>query len=239
VVAEAGIEPDDEVLEIGPGPGTLTDLIAGRARRLVAVELDPRLAGRLRRRYAGRPEVEVVEADILRTDLARLFPDGGEVVVGNIPYHLTGALLPRLLDLPPRPKRISLVVQREVAERWTAGTGASTSTVAVQLFSEARLALHLPAAAFDPAPKVDSALVVMDVRARPALELDDLSAFMGFVERVFQFRRKQLAGSLPRVTGLAAAEVAARLRAAGIDPTRRPETLQLQEWDAVYRRTRL
>ena len=236
VVAEAGIAPDDEVLEIGPGPGTLTDQIAGRARRLVAVELDGRLAGRLRRRYAGRPDVEIVESDILRTDLGALFPAGGEVVVGNIPYYLTGALLPKLLDHPPRPKRISLVVQREVAERWTAATGVSTATVAVQLYSEARLALHLPAAAFDPQPRVDSALVVMEVRPRPALDLDDPDAFLRFVERVFQFRRKQLAGSLPRVSGLPVPDVAERLLSAGIDPTRRPETLRLEEWDAVFRR---
>ena len=239
VVAAAAIEPDDEVLEIGPGPGALTDQLVGRARRLVAVELDARLAGRLRRRYAGRPDVEVLEADILRTDLERLFPSGGEVVVGNIPYYLTGALLPRLLDRPPRPKRISLVVQREVAERWTASTGASTAAVAVQLFTVARLVLRLPAAAFDPAPRVDSALVVMEVRPRPALELGDLPAFMGFVERVFQFRRKQLAGSLPRVTGLAPSEIADRLRAVGVDPVRRPETLLLEEWGAVYGQTRL
>ena len=239
MVAEAGIAPHDEVLEIGPGPGTLTDQIAGRARRLVAVELDARLAARLRRRYAGRSDVEVVESDILRTDLGALFPAGGEVVVGNIPYYLTGALLPKLLDHPPRPKRISLVVQREVAERWTAATGASTATVAVQLHSRARLALHLPAAAFDPQPRVDSALVVMEVRPRPALDLDDPVAFLRFVERVFQFRRKQLASSLPRVTGLAAPEVAERLRDAGVDPTRRPETLRLEEWESVYRRSGL
>jgi len=238
VVAQAGIQPEDEVLEIGPGPGTLTDLIAGRVRRLVAVELDPRLAARLRRRYAARPDVEVVAGDILRTDLGRLFPSGGEIVVGNIPYYLTGALLPKLLDQAPRPKRISLVVQREVAERWTAATGASTGTVAVQLYTEARLALRLPAAAFDPPPKVDSALVVMEVRPEPALELEDPQAFFGFVERVFQFRRKQLAGSLPRVTGLPAGEVAERLESLGIDPRRRPETLLVPEWGAVYRRIR-
>src|SRR5205823_3085275 len=213
-----------------------TDLIAGRARRLVAVELDSRLAERLRRRYAGRPEVEVVEGDILRTDLALLFPQGGEVVVGNIPYFLTAALLPKLLDPVPRPKRISLVVQREVAERWTATTGVSTATVAVQLYTEARLVLHLPAAAFDPQPKVDSALVVMEVRPRPALELQDAQAFLGFVERVFQFRRKQLAGSLPRVTGLPAGEVEERLRTLRIDLQRRPQTLRLEEWGSVYQR---
>jgi 16S rRNA (adenine1518-N6/adenine1519-N6)-dimethyltransferase len=239
VVAEAGIEPEDEVLEIGPGPGTLTDQLAGRARRLVVVELDKRLAERLRRRYAGRADVEVVESDILRTDLVALFPNGGEVVVGNIPYYLTGALLPKLLDHPPRPKRVSLVVQREVAERWTAPTGASTAAVAVQLYTRPRLAVHIPAVAFDPVPKVDSALVVMEVRPRPALELADPADFMAFVEKTFQFRRKQLASSLPRVTGLPAPEVAARLRAAGIDPTRRPETLGLDEWGSVYTRTRL
>ena len=238
MVAEAGIQPEDEVLEIGPGPGALTDQLAGRARRLVAVELDSRLAGRLRRRYAGRSDVEVVEGDILRTDLARLFPNGGEVVVGNIPYYLTGALLPKLLDQAPRPKRISLVVQREVAERWTASTGAGTGAVAVQLYTEPRLALRLPAVAFDPVPQVDSALVVMEVRPQPALELDDPRAFFAFVERVFQFRRKQLAGSLPRVTGLPAAEVAERLESLGIDPRRRPETLLIPEWGALYRQIR-
>ena len=236
VVAEAGIRPEDEVLEIGPGPGTLTDQLAERAARLVAVELDARLAGRLRARFAGKPGVEIVQGDILRTDLSTLFPEGGEIVVGNIPYYLTGALLPKLLDHPPRPRRISLVVQKEVAERWTARTGAGTATVAVQLYTQARLAFHLPASAFDPPPKVDSALVVMEVRPRPALELEDPAAFLAFVERVFQFRRKQLAGSLPRVTGLPPEEVRRRLEELGIEPRRRPETLTLAEWGAVHGR---
>ena len=103
IVEESGVEPGDAVLEIGAGPGTLTRALAGRARRLIAVELDRRLVPHLRRQFAERPEVEVVEADILRMDLRELFPEGGEVVVGNIPYYLTGALLPRLLDEPPRP----------------------------------------------------------------------------------------------------------------------------------------
>jgi len=236
VVAAAGIESGDEVLEIGPGPGTLTDRLAQLAARLVAVELDARLAARLRQRFAGQPGVEIVEGDILRTDLARIFPRGGEIVVGTIPYYLTGALLPKLLDEPPRPRRISLVVQKEVAERWTAPTGVSTATVAVQLYSEARSALDLPARAFDPPPKVDSALVVMDVRPEPALELPDPTAFLAFVERVFQFRRKQLAGSLARISGLPPAEVGRRLGELGVDPRRRPQTLSLPEWGAVYRR---
>ena len=235
VVDAAGIDPQDEVLEVGAGPATLTEHLAGRCRRLVAVEIDRRLSEALRRRFAGRPEVEVLEADILRVDLAELFPAGGEVVVGNIPYYLTGALLPLLLDHPPRPRRISLLVQLEVAERWTAATGESVATVAVQVFTDARIAFRVPATAFDPPPRVESALIVMEVLSQPRLALDDPSAFFGFVERVFQYRRKQLGGSLPRVTGLAPGEVSARLSELGIDSTRRPQTLTVAEWDSVHR----
>jgi 16S rRNA (adenine1518-N6/adenine1519-N6)-dimethyltransferase len=208
-------------------------LLAERCRRLVAVELDDRLARELRARFAGAPNVEVVHADILKVDLAQLFPTGGEVVVGNIPYYLTGALLPRLLDHAPRPKRVSLVVQFEVAERWTAATCESVATVAVQAFTEARLAFRIPAGAFDPPPRVDSALVVMEVRPQPAIHVADPAAFFGFVERVFQFRRKQLGGTLARLTGRPASEVQRALLGLGIDPARRPQTLDLAEWESV------
>lgn len=233
IAAAAGAGPDDEVLEIGAGPGTLTERFAGACRRLVAVELDGRLVAGLRRRYAGRPDVEVVAADILKLDLAALFPRGGEIVAGNIPYYLTGALLPRLLDDEPRPRRVSLVVQLEVAERWTAPQCESVATAAVQVFTQARLVRRIPAAAFDPPPRVDSALVVMEVRPRPALESEDPKRFLAFVEKVFQFRRKQLGSSLPRVTRMPPAEVLERLRELGIDPERRPQTLSLPEWESV------
>jgi 16S rRNA (adenine1518-N6/adenine1519-N6)-dimethyltransferase len=235
IVEESGIEPEDEVLEIGSGPGTLTQALAGLGRRLIAVELDRRLVPGLRRRFAGRPEVEVVEADILRVDLRSLFPEGGEVVIGNIPYYLTGALLPRLLDEPPRPRRVVLLVQREVAERWTAPTCESVATLAVKTFTDARLAFTVPASAFDPPPKVESALVVMDVLKAPRVSGSDLKAFFAFAEKVFQFRRKQLGSSLARVTGRPAAEVAERLRAVTVEPARRPQELSVSEWDAVYR----
>lgn len=233
VLDEAGVELEDEVLEVGAGPGTLTVDLARRCRRLVAVELDRGLLKVLRRQVASLPNVEVVEADILKLDTGALFPEGGEVVVGNIPYYLTGALVSRLLERPRPPRRLSLVVQREVAERWTAETGGSLSSVAVQVLARPRLALRLPAAAFEPRPRVDSALVVMEVRERPAVDVPDLHAFFRFVEAVFQFRRKQLAGTLARLLGVGREEAAARLAALGIDPSRRPETLTLQEWESV------
>lgn len=235
-VAEAAdITPDDEVLEVGAGVGTLTVALALRSRRLVAVELDGRLIPALRESLAGHDNVDVVRTDILRFNIRSAFPDGNEIVVGNIPYNVTGALIRKLLEEEPRPRRLSLVVQKEVAERWTASGGASLSTVAVQVFAAARMQFTIPAAAFTPPPRVDSALVRLDVRARPAVEVADLQSFFRFVEAVFQGRRKQLGGTLGRISGTGGTEARTRLREAGIDPERRPQTLTLAEWETVYR----
>jgi 16S rRNA (adenine1518-N6/adenine1519-N6)-dimethyltransferase len=235
VAEAAGITPDDEVLEVGAGVGTLTVALAARSRRLVAVELDGRLIPALRESLAGHDNVEVVRTDVLRFNLRSAFPDGNEIVVGNIPYNLTGALIRKLLEEEPRPRRLSLVVQKEVAERWTNSSGASLSTVAVQVFAAARMQFTIPAAAFTPPPRVDSALVGLDVRERPAVEVENLQAFFRFVEAVFQGRRKQLGGTLGRISGSGSTEARTRLREAGIDPERRPQTLSLAEWETVYR----
>jgi len=231
----SGAAGDDQVLEVGAGVGTLTVALAARARRVVAVEFDRNLIPALREVVASHDNVEVVQANILRFDVAAAFPEGGEIVAGNIPYNLTGALIPKLLDLPPRPRRASLVVQKEVAERWTATTASSLATIGVQVFAEARILMTIPAAAFSPAPRVDSALVVLDVRERPAVEVDDVPGFLRFVEAVFQFRRKQLGGTLARAARVSSEEAAHLLSDLGIDPSRRPQTLSLPEWERVYR----
>jgi len=232
VLDAAGIEPDDEVLEIGAGPGTLTRRLVQLARRVVAVELDRRLLPRLRQ---AAPTAEILNQDVLDLDLAALFPNGGEIVVGNIPYYLTGALLPRLLEPAPRPRRVSLVVQREVARRWCGLDGWSLATVVVQTFSRPRIVLELPPEAFEPKPRVRSALVVMELLPEPAVDLPDLGAFFRLVEAVFQFRRKQLGGALARVVGRPGPDTADQLRAIEIDPSRRAETLELREWELVFR----
>ena len=235
-VAEAtGADRGDEVLEVGAGVGTLTIALATRSRRVVAVELDARLIPALRDVLAAHDNVELVQADILRFDVTRAFPAGAELVAGNIPYNLTGGLIRKLLDHPPRPRRLSLVVQKEVAERWTATTAASLATVAVQVFAVPTMVMTIPAAAFTPVPKVDSALVMLEVRPRPAVDIDDMDGFFRFVEALFQFRRKQLGGTLGRIAGSSGVEAAARLDELGIEPVRRPQTLTLPEWEAVYR----
>jgi 16S rRNA (adenine1518-N6/adenine1519-N6)-dimethyltransferase len=233
-VAAAAGDQSDEVVEVGAGVGTLTVALADRHQRVTAVELDRTLIPALREVVAGREVVEVVESDILKLDLSRRYDDGEGVVVGNIPYNLTGALIRKVLDQPPRPKRLCLVVQKEVAERWTAATGASLATVAVQVFAEARMRFTIPAAAFRPEPRVDSALVVLEVRERPAVDVPDMDAFFRLVEAVFQFRRKQLGGALGRIAEIGSESAGARLRGLGIDPERRAQTLTLSEWESVY-----
>ena len=218
----AGARREDLVLEVGAGVGTLTIALASRAGRVVAVELDRDLLPALHEVTRESANVEIVEGDILRLDV------NGDIVAGNIPYNLTGALIRKLLDRPSRPRRLSLVVQKEVAERWTASKGASLATVAVQVFAEAKIVFTIPASHFEPVPRVDSALVVLEVRPKPAVEVDDLDAFFGFVEETFQFRRKQLGGVLARKGFRGLAEL-------GIDPARRPQTLSLSEWEAIYR----
>lgn len=224
-IADAsGVNSDEEVLEVGAGVGTLTIALASRARRVVAVELDDFLIPALREVVGDTPNVEIVEGDILRLEVT------GEIVAGNIPYNLTGALIRKLLDHPSPPKRLSLVVQKEVAERWTATTSASLSTVAVQVLTIPTLAFTVPASAFRPAPRVDSALVVLEVRPAPAVSVGDLGAFFRFVEAVFQFRRKQLGGILTRL-GIGK-EV---LNDVGLDSTLRPQSLTLRDWENLFR----
>jgi len=234
IARAAGTTQADDVVEVGAGVGTLTIALAPLCREVIAIEIDGGLIGALREVTAEHDNVRVVQADILRFDLAAAFPSGGEVVTGNIPYNLTGALVRRLLDSPRPPRRLALVVQQEVAERWTAASGASLATVAVQVFSQPRIALHIPAHAFRPSPKVDSALVVLEVRHRPAIQVDDMNSFFRLVEAVFQSRRKQLGGTLGRLTAVGGPEAAHRLSRIGIEPSRRPQTLTLHEWEAIY-----
>ena len=234
IAVAAGTSLQDEVMEVGAGVGTLTVALAPRCKRLIAVELDHRLIQPLRDVMQSHKNVEIVQTDILRFDVAAAFPSGGEVVAGNIPYNVTGALLRKLLDPEPRPRRLSLVVQKEVAERWTASTAASLSTVAVQVYATAEVVFTVPAASFTPVPRVDSALVTLDVRERPAVDVDDMNRFFRFAEEVFQFRRKQLGGVLARINGMTRSEAAQRLSELGIEAARRPQTLTLPEWEAVY-----
>jgi 16S rRNA (adenine1518-N6/adenine1519-N6)-dimethyltransferase len=234
VAAAADLAPDDSVLEIGPGLGSLTRHLAADARRVVAVELDANLLPALAATLEPFENVAVVHGDILQVDLAGLGLDPGYKVVANIPYYITSAVVRRLLEAPIRPALAVLTVQREVAERICAGPGAlSVLAVSVQFYSRPRMAGRIPAGAFYPRPDVDSAVVRLDIRPEPAVPVADVDAFFRVVKAGFSQRRKQLRNALSGGLALPADGVEAALERAGVDPRRRAETLSLDEWGAL------
>jgi 16S rRNA (adenine1518-N6/adenine1519-N6)-dimethyltransferase len=235
IVALAGIEEGESVLEIGPGRGALTGLLAERAARLVLVEIDRDLASRLREDFAGRPNVEVVEADILDLDLRALLGDGGRgVVVANLPYNISTPALARLLDACDLFRRLVLMLQREVALRLGAVPGTKVYgalSVMIQLVARPRIAFSVPPAVFRPRPKVDSAVVVVDPLAPPPLGEAERRAVRRVVRAAFAQRRKQLGNALEPLTH----DCRTLLERLGIDPRRRAETLTPAEFLSLAR----
>jgi 16S rRNA (adenine1518-N6/adenine1519-N6)-dimethyltransferase len=251
ILAEAGAAPGEHVLEIGPGLGILTGALLGGDVAVTAVELDRRLAALLRERFEdvvvarfGGPvppgELRLIEGDALDQDLPRLVPPP-YAVVANLPYHITSPILHRLLERAPRPERMVLMVQWEVAERLAAPPGRmSYLSVFVQYHATVRVALRVPASAFEPAPAVESAVIVVEPR-RPgsvvpaddpgAAEADD--SLWALVQAGFRERRKMVHNVLVRQLGLPAVRVDAALAAVGIERDRRPQTLSVEEWIAL------
>ena len=228
----------ETVVEIGPGRGSLTDILADRARRLIAVEVDRALAAILRERYAKRNNVLIAEADVLTLNLGELAA-GPFVLVGNVPYYITTPILFHALQ-PPRADRAVYLVQREVAERLVAAPGSKeygALTVNVAAVASAQLLFKVPAGAFTPPPKVESAVVRITPRA-PLIEPGDESPFRTLVQAAFGMRRKQMRRVLRTMLSIGAEEADAILAAVGIDPAVRPETLSPEQFAALLRATR-
>jgi 16S rRNA (adenine1518-N6/adenine1519-N6)-dimethyltransferase len=190
------------VVEIGPGRGALTDKLLARAGRVVAVEVDPYLAGKLRQKYAGDPRLEIVHADVLRTDLGQWGP---AVVAGNLPYYITSPILERVLGLGGLLRRAVLLIQKEVAARLVAAPGDRDYgylTVRTALAAEARWLFDVKPAAFHPPPKVDSSVVRLDPCDRiGAWGIAGREAFLAFVGACFRQKRKTLRNNLAPVYG--------------------------------------
>lgn len=242
ILVEAEIRLGRRVLEIGPGLGILTRALLDAGASVVAVELDRGLVRRLRRDLqpalglGGRDPsaagaLTVVEGDVLDVELGPLLAPPFEVVA-NLPYHITSPILHRLLGTDPRPERLVLMVQREVAERIAAPPGGmSYLSVFVQYHAAVRIARVVPPAAFEPAPAVASAIVVLDVRpAAGRLPEADEEALWRLVQAGFRERRKMLHNVLARQLPLDPVRLGRALGACGIDPARRPQTLAVDEW---------
>lgn len=238
IVEALGADPASEVLEIGPGGGALTGHLEGRVRLLLLVELDDALAAELDVRFRGREDVRALHRDFLELDRREVAEDpSGLLVIGNIPYSITTPILFRLLA-PPRPRRIVVMVQEEVADRILAEPGGKeygALSVGVQSVAQVERVLRVPRGAFRPVPRVDSAVLrITPIDPSPLTE-EEAEAFRALVRALFQWRRKKLgtilrehpglggtgaAGADPREAGRRRIEQA---RAAGLDPDRRPE----------------
>jgi 16S rRNA (adenine1518-N6/adenine1519-N6)-dimethyltransferase len=235
VMADAAeIDPDDEVLEVGPGLGILTRVLLERAGRVVAVELDPGLARYLPELAPGG-RLEVVHGDALRFDPAACLRVGYKLVA-NLPYQVSSPLLSRYLIEVPRPKLLVIMVQREVAERIAAPHGqASYLSILVQSVADVRVVRQVPPGAFYPRPKVASSVLLIRPRREPIVPDPDLAEFLELVRAGFTQPRKTLANSLAQGLGRPRAAVEAQLATAGLDPALRPQQLAAADWLAVLR----
>ena len=245
----AELSTGDCVLEIGPGTGVLTAALAATGADVTAVELDDLLAEKLAEEYADEPNVTIVHGDILEIDLVTLVGadtsnDRGRVhargyksgykVVANLPYYITSAILRRLLEAKPPPASATIMVQKEVAERICAEPGdMSLLAVSVQYYAAPHFVTVVPAGAFYPRPKVDSAIVRLDVHARPIIDGVSNDRYFAVVRAGFSQRRKQVANSLSAGLAMPKQQVRDALEGADIDPRRRAETFSLQEWRTI------
>lgn len=226
---------DETVVEIGPGRGALTRHLVGRARKLVLIELDRALAANLRQDLAGDETVEIVEADVLDSDIAAL-AGGPYVLVGNVPYYITTPIIFHALR-PPMPLRAVFLVQQEVAERMAADADSEAYgalSVTIQALTEPELLMHVPPSAFTPAPKVHSAVVRLRPRATPLVPPGTAPGFQAFVQSYFGMRRKQLGTIVRALEGVGSDRAREILEAGGWDPKARPETISPAEFARLY-----
>ena len=249
IIEAAGAGPKDLVIEIGPGLGVITSKAAAGCGKLVAIEIDKKLLPILAETVGWQPNVKILNEDILQADLAkivaeeRILPDGSTAenvrLIGNLPYYITTPILNKLMALPGLFTSLTIMVQKEVAEKMMAAPGAKNYgviSIHVQYFCEIEYIMDVPKEVFLPQPKVDSSVLTLHVRKQPAVQPKDEELFFELVKAGFSQRRKTLSNSLTGVRGADRDTVVRALEAAGIDPKRRAETLSLEEFANVANR---
>ena len=235
IVDAADIQPGDKVLEIGPGIGTLTQALCEAGADVTCVELDKRLPEILSHTLEAYDNVRIIQGDILKVDIAEIMGEGPFKVVANLPYYITTPIIMELLEKHLPITDIVVMVQKEVAERMAANPGGKTYgalSIAVQYYTIPEIALHVPPRSFMPPPEVDSVVVDCKVRPQPAVDLIDEKMFFRVVKAAFGQRRKTLNNALKSM-GVDKNIIADVLAKAGVEPTRRGETLTMDEFAAI------
>lgn len=231
IVDCADLAPTAQVLEIGAGLGSLTYFLAQAARQVTAIEIDPDLLAIARHTTADCENVNLVQGDILQMDLNSLKLQDDFIVVANIPYYITSAIIRKLLNSTAKPSRMVLTIQEEVAQRICAEAGEmSMLALSVQVFGAPHIVLKIPAQAFYPSPKVDSVTLRVDLFQQSLIAEEKLDTFFRLTKAGFSQKRKMLRNTLSAGLQLPREEVDVILTGAGIDPQRRAQTLTLQEW---------
>ena len=234
IALTADIQDDDAVLEIGPGLGNLTRYLSVSAREVIAVELDSQLLAPLEAVLAPYKNVRIVHGDILKTRISELIHKPDYLVAANIPYYITSALIRHLLESEIKPRRVVLTIQKEVAERICAKAGdLSLLALSVQVYGKPAITARIPAGAFHPAPKVDSAILRIDIYKEPLIPHELLKTFFKFIKAGFSQKRKTLRNALSSGLHISPKEAEALLTSAGVDHMRRAETLNIEEWKGL------
>ncbi len=236
IVGDAEVNASDRVLEIGAGLGNLTRLLAQHAHHVTAVELDDRLSPALEGVLKPFDNVKLVQRDILELPMESLFTEDGYLVVANIPYYITSAVIRHLLEAAIKPGRIVLTIQREVAERiLSQDEKMSLLSLSVQVYGKARITSQIPASCFYPRPQVDSSVLIIDVYEQPKLSNEGIRWLFKLAHAAFNQKRKMLRNSLKSILGGDEERLFRVLAEAGIDPRQRPEALSLDEWIRLTR----
>lgn len=240
IVDASGIDRSCGVIEIGPGIGVLTQELAKRAGKVVAIEVDERLPPVLAETLAEYDNVEILLQDVLKVDLhaliAERFPGMPVCVCANLPYYITSPILMKLLGEKLPIRSITVMVQKEAADRLAAAPGTRESgaiSCAVSYYAQPQMLFTVQPGSFYPAPKVTSAVVKLDIRPTPAVKVEDEEAYFALVRAAFGQRRKTAANSIAAGLGLPKETVLAALEAAGLDPRVRPEKLTLEDFAAL------
>ncbi len=237
---ESGIDSESGVIEIGAGIGVLTAELAKRAKKVVCIELDSKLLPILDETLADFDNIEIINADVLKTDLAALIEEkfGGMpvYVCANLPYYITSPVIMTLLESRLPLKAVTVMVQREAAQRLCAPVGSRLSgavTVAVDYYAEARKLFDVSAGSFMPAPKVDSSVIRFDIREKPGIEVSDEKLFFSMVHAAFSQRRKTASNSISSGTGIPKAVVAEAIERCGFPPSVRAESMTAEQLAAL------
>ena len=236
ILALAELTSDDAVLEIGPGLGALTGHLLRTVDHVTAIELDWTLARYLGTTFGQDPRLHLLQRDVLAVDLSVMFAQRPTKVVSNLPYSAAAAIVRHVLEAAPPAVRLAVMVQLEVAERMLATPpDMGLLSVATQIYAEVEMGFLVPPDVFMPAPEVDSAVITLRPYPEPLVAREETGRFFALVAAGFRHKRKNIANSMEIELRMAKAELVGRLRDAGIDPTRRAETLSIDEWLGLFR----